>query len=414
MIYNKKGKKWIYYLHVYEITKRKRKRLIRKDFVNLRVYGVDILKYAILGLGNLDNKEIKYTDVIYTDIENIVIPKDKDIFQLIEGKNLSYVKMPKADYTEYDFEGVHLYNTLFPTNSFINPQKDIFQKVYSKNISYSALPTGDYSCVNFSDVEVRGITLNKESLLPNEEKFLQGLKYKSISKAKIYNGVYDKWNLDGVDIEYVTFGEGVEFPRSYNLLRSTRNSSIRGCTFIKKDLSSYDFRDLNVTECTFIKCTFPKNYDWAQVIKDKNISNCSFVDCNLETISLKEVNISGCKFKGNTKINIHENLFQEVYKKRVTEVTLPKGDYSKCNFKDVDLSYSSFTYYSLFPLKYNVFNDMKRYSHIRLPRNAMHNIHLYGLDKYDLHNIKNIKNNRKKNLPMNILIYLKTEFKTEE
>lgn len=400
-------------MHIYEITKTKRKRLLRKDFENTRFYGVDILSYALNGYGNLENKNMRYADIIYTNIENVILPKEKDIFQLIEGKNLSYVKMPTFDYTNYDFSGVHLYNTLFPNDAYINPATDIFQNIYNKSISYSYLPTGDYSKVDFSEVDMRGSVFNKESILPNCKNFLKSLKDKSIAKMKIYNGLYDKWDFDGIDIEYVTFGLDFILPKGRNIFKCAKNSSIKGCTFIRKDLSTYNLNNVDITECTFIDCKFPDDYDWVQSSKNKSIVNCSFINCDLSKISLKDVNIAGCRFKGSTKINIYENLFQDIHEKRATEVTLPKGDYSLCNFKDVDLSYSVFTYYSIFPYKYNIFKEMKKYSYIKLPYNAMKNLHLYALDKYNLCHIKNTKKNMLKNKCSSVLIYFKTELKKE-
>lgn len=397
-------------MHIYEITKRKRKKLVRNDFKSLRLYGVDIIKYALLGIGNIKDGDIFYNDIIYTNIKDIILPKEKDIFQLIDGKNLSYVEMPIADYTIYDFSGIHLYNTMFPIESTITPSKNIFQNVFCKNISYTLCPSGDYSNVDFSGVSIRGATFNKNSVLPNNSFFLQNVKDKSINKAKIYNGIYDNWDFKDVDMEYVTFGAKVTLPKDKNIFRKSKKSSIKGCIFIEKDLSYYDFTDVDITECSFIKCKFSKT-NWLKNVKDKNIQNCTFIDCDLRGVSFKGIKISKCKFKGNTKISIDNRLFQDIYEKNATGVILPRGDYSYCDFTGVDLSYSNFTFYSKFPTRYGIFKELKKFEYIKLPYGAMKNLHLYSLTTEELNLIRYSKGKKEELKEWNIIVHLKSTTK---
>lgn len=371
-------------MHINEIIKKKGNCLTKDDLIGVRFYGVDILQYALLGLGANYNINLEYSDVIYTDISKISIPDDKDLFQVIEGKNLNYVKMPSKDYSQYNFKEVCLSNTLFPKHSTISPKPELFQHVRNKDISNCQLPTGDYSKVDFTNVDIRGIKINQNTILPNTKEFLQNIKNKNISKIHIKQGNYINWDFTLVNIERSYWGKDVKMPRDKELFLKVKDSSINGCTFINKDLSIYDFKDVDIRNCTFVKCKFPSKNNWIQNVLNKDIQNCIFIDCALSSQDLTDVNIVRCKFKGKTKLKADKNIFVKIKNRSLEGVYVPSGDYREYDFSQVNLNYATFTRESLLPEDYCFLKVVSEAKYIRISKNIKKNIHLYDLSSISI------------------------------
>ena len=368
-------------MHINTIIKENGMNIENIDLTKVRLYGIDILQYAMAGLSSIrEDDELIYKDIIYTDLRKVLLPKDTELFQKIDMKNLEYTFLPEKDYSSYNFKDVSLSNTIFTKNSVLPGSKDLFQYVRGKNISRTVLPSGDYSRYNFTGVNIVGVTTNEQSTLPNTNEFLQEIKSKSISKVKIKNGDYRNWDFSDVDIAEAYFGKDVTLPEKESLFRSTKKCSIEGCTFIEKDLSIYSFDGVDVRNCAFIKCKFPSG-DWIGTIKNNSIINCKFVDCDLSECSLIGAEIKNAKFLGTTKLQKRTDLFQKVKDKNIEGVVLPKGDYTQMNFNGTNMSHLRMPIDSEMPLKYDLLKNTQSSDFVNLTRNMLKNIHLYDLSK---------------------------------
>lgn len=365
-------------MHINEIIKTKGNNLKKEDLSNVRFYGIDIIQYALLGLSLKAEDNLNYKDIIYTNLTDVLLPKDSNIFQKIQHKSLEYVYLPNQDYSKYNFNNVVLRNCIFTANSKIPTNSMFFQMIKDKDISNSMLPSGDYSKYNFNNVLIKGLQLNKDSILPNTSDFPQKLKEKNICKLTLYNGNYEKWNLKDVNAEYVFWGNNIILPKDKLAFRKLKNSSIKGCTFVNKDLSIYDFKDVNIENCTFIKCKLP-NYDWLLNIAKKSLEGCVFVDCNLENYDFSGVYIGKAKFLGASKLPNDLNVFQKIYNKDLENTVLPYGDYSKYKFVDVKMAYCKIPYNSKLPNDYDMFSKLKSNDYMALTSNVIKKIHLYDL-----------------------------------
>ena len=366
-------------MHINDLIKTYGKDLSNCNLEGVRLFGVDILEYALLSLSYTQES---YEDIIYTDLENIQIPDDKELFQKILYKSLMYVNMPKKDYREYNFKDVVLKSTRFHKDSILPDDTELFQKIREKSLVNTVLPKGDFSKYNFKDVSLKGTILTPDTFAPNTKEFLQQINNKSIRKLKIYSGNYENWDFTGVDIYGAYFGKDVTLPKTEDLFTKVKNASINSCTFINKDLSNYDFTDVYMSYCIFKNCKFPE-YNWVKKLRYKSLGKCEFENCDIGGAILDDSNIEGIKIDKCSDIQYNINIFQQIKNKNIENATLPIGDYSNHNFNGVKAAYSNFPLDATLPSQYSLFSDMKTCEYISLTKNVLNNIHLY-----DLSNIK--------------------------
>ena len=367
-------------MHINDLIKINGKDLRNCNLNGVRLFGVDILEYALSGISNL--QEV-YKDVIYTDLEDIQIPDDKELFQKILYKSLMYVKMPKKDYSEYNFKDVIIEKSCFNKEAVLPRDAELFQKIRGKSLMNTVLPIGDYSKYNFKNVCLIDTTFTPDTILPNTKEFLQEIDGKSIRKSKLYTGDYSNWDFTGIDIYGVYFGADVILPKSKDLFNICKNSSVNSCVFVNKDLSNYDFTDVYISSSIFRNCKFPKD-NWVEKLRYKSIGKCEFENCDIGGAILKDSNIQGMKIDECNEIKYNTDIFQQIKNKNIENTTLPIADYSKHNFNGVKAAYCKFPLDAILPTQYSLFSDMKTCDNISLTKNVLNNIHLYDLSNIRL------------------------------
>lgn len=137
------------------------------------------LKYIIKVYGfNLTNIDITGISFSGCDLRQLKFRKDRNLFQKIDGKNLSGTKLPNKDYSRYNFKGVLLKNVIFSSMAHLPANPDFFQKIRKKDISHAVMPIMDYSNYNFKNVCIKGTKFPANSVLPKDYQFFQKIKYK--------------------------------------------------------------------------------------------------------------------------------------------------------------------------------------------------------------------------------------------
>ena len=146
-------------MHISEIIKIKGNNLEQEDLSNIRFFGIDIMQYAFLGLSLKAADNINYQDIIYTDLVDVILPNDINIFQKIYCKSLEYVHLPEQDYSNHNFNGIAIRNCIFTANSKLPIDLMFFQTIKDKDISNAMLPSRNYDKYNFDNVLIKGLKL---------------------------------------------------------------------------------------------------------------------------------------------------------------------------------------------------------------------------------------------------------------
>lgn len=368
---------------------------------DVRFSGVDILEFIFKGM-----QDEGYTDIVYTDIRNALLPYNPTLFQEIYNKDLSYVYLPCGDYTNYEFKDVILYKSLFSKYTKLPTTKTLFYDMDAHSIAYTCLPESDYSEMIFDNVNIIGVSFPKLSRLPNTKNFLQLLYDQSINGVKLPYGDYSLWDFENINIEGVTFNKHTVLSKRKDLLVKAKNSSCYKCVFINQDLSFYDFTNVCIEEAKFINCTFPKDSNLFHIIKNKNINFTTFVDCDISHINTCGVSLEHSVFSKRSKLHVYKNFFQDLQNKSAAYAKLPIADYSMCDFKDIDLSYCKIAFEAIMPTDINFFNNLNNGSYMSLTKNMLKCIDLYDLSNVSL----NLKPYRRYLTPSQICI-LKMKYK---
>lgn len=78
-----------------------------------------------------------------TDLRNIILPKDKMLFQKIANKSLLLAKLPKQDFSNYDWNGVAISGAEFHPESILPKDKFFLQNIRSKSLYATVMPEMD-------------------------------------------------------------------------------------------------------------------------------------------------------------------------------------------------------------------------------------------------------------------------------
>ena len=84
-----------------------------------------------------DNPE----DIFYYNIpmeniifnENVIFPNDSNFFQTIKHRKIINCTMPIMDYSNYNFNNIYLYNTIFPDGCILPSKKSFFKNFADYN-----------------------------------------------------------------------------------------------------------------------------------------------------------------------------------------------------------------------------------------------------------------------------------------
>lgn len=362
-------------MHVRDFIKDEQFDLRDCNFVNLDISGISIIKLALFYTEDLGIK-----DVVYTNLENALLPDNVNLFQIIKNKSLEYVKLPPYDFSEFKFDNVELNHTIFKKNSILPNDANLLQKIKSKEIIYCTLPESDYSKYNFVGVNITGTNFPKNSKLPKDKNFLKNLKEKKIYGVKLPSGDYSHWDFSNIKVCCTKFSKGFIFPKDKDLFKKIYASSLSACLFVEQNLSEYDFSDVSIATSKFVKCELPLDRNLF-INTIYGVSGCSFVDMDLSYLNLNNVDLEGVSFLGKTILPYDLELFQKVKDKNISNSKFPKGDYSNYNFNNISMNFTKFPFNSILPYDVNFFNSVKSANYMSLTQNMLQNIHLYDLSK---------------------------------
>lgn len=136
---------------------------------------MSILLRKIKNREKLNSEDFLNEDIRGLDLRNIVIPKDRFVFQKIRNKDLSNVKLPYIDMNMYDFSGVNFTGCVFHNKTVFSKDNNFFQKIKNKNLYFVVLPKWDFSNYDFTNVSLVYTEFGEGTIFPKKENFLLDL-----------------------------------------------------------------------------------------------------------------------------------------------------------------------------------------------------------------------------------------------
>ena len=131
----------------------------------VRLYGIDFLEGIFLS--NMQEKDV------YTDLLNVKFPPNREYFQGIYKKSLYLTKMPKQEYSDYNFKDIDISKCIFHKDSKLPSNTDFFQNIRDKSLEGTVLPSGSYCNYDFSNVLLRDFKITKYIDIPKNKVFFQ-------------------------------------------------------------------------------------------------------------------------------------------------------------------------------------------------------------------------------------------------
>lgn len=219
---------------------------------------------------NLEYIDLTGVNLIRSDLSNIKLPKDKNLFQKIKGKSLFGVTLPDDDYSEYNFEGVNITSTRFTPNSILPKDKNLFKLIYRSELYGTYLPNIDLNNYDFTGVCIAGAVFTKNSIFSNDINFFQRIYNKNIYKTTLPIHDYSIYNFADVNVVAANFQEDSPFETDkVNFFQVVRDkcfiATILPEALVKKiqyyDLDNVDIDlnmyKLNIDTLTLIKYSQP-------------------------------------------------------------------------------------------------------------------------------------------------------------
>lgn len=204
----------------------------------------------ILNFGfDLSRYSFENVDISKSDLRDITLPDDTNLFQIIKDKSLHKVKLPSKDYSLYNFEGVDLSGAVFTEDSLLPKTVDLFQKIKNKELYETTLPYIDLDDYNFQDVKIIKAVFTRDSKLSSDTNFFQKIFNKSLYRTTLPTGDYTTYNLDGLCIIGCDFGERSLLSYNVNFFQNIRDKSAlyaRLPEHIINDLHMYNLSDVEI------------------------------------------------------------------------------------------------------------------------------------------------------------------------
>lgn len=203
-----------------------------KDIVNK--YGKDLSDF------DLSNKDFtKY------NFSEVILPKDKYLFQKIKNSSISYSIFSNIDLSMYELEGVYISGADFSNKVIFTNDTNIFQKIKDKDLSYVSLPQLDYSMYNFVGVNLMGVKFQDKSKISEDRDFFQEIKNKNLNFATLPEGDYSGYDFKDVSMYYTKFGERSLMPKDYSLFKKIAMlKDVSGLNNCANDIHLYDLSDI--------------------------------------------------------------------------------------------------------------------------------------------------------------------------
>lgn len=232
----------------------------------------------LLNIGfDLSDVDLTNINLIRSDLRNVILPKDKNLFQKIKNKSLFGVKLPEGDYSEYDFTGVNLTSTVFTINSILPKDKYLFKKIFRKELFNTQLPKINFDDYDFEGVYIAGTIFSRNSKFSTDKDFFQKIHNKNIYRTILPIHDYSYYNFRDVCVVATDFQEESLFENDYNIFQEVRDKCFLGTILPKSlidkiqyyDLSDVDI-DLNLYKLNFDTLLLLKHYQPQLVNKIKS------------------------------------------------------------------------------------------------------------------------------------------------
>lgn len=199
---------------------------------------------------NLEYIDLTDVNLIRSDLSDIKLPKDVNLFQKIKGKSLFGVTLPEGDYSEYDFEGVNITSTKFTPNSILPNNKNLFKLIYRSELYGTHLPTIDLNNYDFEGVCIAGAVFTKNSIFSDDIDFFQKIYNKNVYKTTLPTHDYSTYDFHDVNVVATNFQEDSPFETdNTHFFQTVRDkcfiATILPESLVKK-IQYYDLQDVEI------------------------------------------------------------------------------------------------------------------------------------------------------------------------
>ena len=218
---------------------------------------------------DLTNSDLTDINLIRSNLSNVKLPKDKNLFQKIKNKSLFGVTLPHGDYSYYNFDGVNITSVTFTPDSKLPKDRDFFKKIFRKELYGTVLPTIDMNDYDFDGVYIAGAVFTRNTIFSTNTDFFQIIHNKNIYKTVLPVHDYSPYNFNDVNVVAANFQEDSKFELENNIFQKVRDKSFIA-TILPEDLIKkiqyYDLTDvdidlneykLSLDTLALIKCSQP-------------------------------------------------------------------------------------------------------------------------------------------------------------
>lgn len=203
----------------------------------------------ILNLGfDLRRYSLEDIDITKSDLRDVILPDDINLFQKIKEKSLYKVKLPSKNYSNYNFEGVDLNGTVFTKDSILPKDPELFQKIKDKELYETILPVIDINNYNFDNVKIIKTVFTKDTKLSADKNFFQKVFNKSIYRTVLPIGDYTDYNIDDLCVIGCDFGEESILSYDSNFFQNIRDKSALNTALPRHIVENIDMYNLNDVE----------------------------------------------------------------------------------------------------------------------------------------------------------------------
>lgn len=124
-----------------------------------------ITKVYGFNLSDVDISGVSFSDC---DLRPIKFRKDRNLFQKIRKKDISFAVMPIMDYSNYNFKNVCIKGTKFPSNAVLPNDYQFFQKIKYKDCRGTTLPIETQKSLHLYNLKGVRINLSDYDLTPEQ------------------------------------------------------------------------------------------------------------------------------------------------------------------------------------------------------------------------------------------------------
>lgn len=246
----------------------------------------------IINVGyDLSNCDLTGVNIESSNLTDIKLPEDVNLFQKIKKKSLYKVKLPEKDYSNYNFDGVNINGTVFTNSSILPLDRNFFIKISKKEVFETVLPHLDLNNYDFYNVSLVKTIFTKDTILSKDKTFFQNIYNKSIYRTSLPVGDYSCYDFNDVCIIGTDFQEQSKLTEDMNFFQRIRHKSIINTILPDSIVKNISIFNLNGVEVDFndYKISIMKLYNLYE--KYSNEPFIMFPDFNIQIRTNKEIKI---------------------------------------------------------------------------------------------------------------------------